>query len=242
MTLTLNRPHRKNAIDSVMWEELRTTLREISANPQDRALVITGADGAFCSGQDLGDSSGRPPYFAMKQVADVAISLHRMAKPVIAKVDGIAAGAGLNLALGCDLIVASDRSRFSEIFVRRGLTIDFGGSWLLPRLIGLHRAKQLALLGDVISAAEAAELGLVNRVVPVDELDAAVEDWAARLVAGPPIALGSAKELLNQSFDMTFEQALDAEGLAQAVNFGTADTREAISAFLDKREPRFEGR
>ena len=146
------------------------------------------------------------------------------------------------MALGCDLIVASDEARFSEIFARRGLSIDFGGSWLLPRLVGLHRAKELALFADIISAKEAEAIGLVNRVVPAGELDAFVDDWAVKLAAGPPIALAQTKRLLNNSFEVTLEQALEDEGWAQTVNFGTADTAEAMAAFLAKREPKFEGR
>ena len=178
----------------------------------------------------------------MRHVGDVCLALAGMPQPVIAKVGGVAAGAGCNMALGCDLIVASDEARFSEIFARRGLSIDFGGSWLLPRLVGLHRAKELALLADIISAKEAEAMGLVNRVVPAGQLDAFVDDWATRLAAGPPIALAQTKRMLNNSFEVTLEQALEDEGWAQTVNFGTADVAEAMQAFFQKREPKFEGR
>jgi 2-(1,2-epoxy-1,2-dihydrophenyl)acetyl-CoA isomerase len=146
------------------------------------------------------------------------------------------------MALGCDLIVASDDARFSEIFARRGLTIDFGGSYVLPRLVGVHKAKELALLADIISAQEAEKLGIVNRVVPAAELDAFVDDWAARLAAGPPLALSMTKKLLNDSLAMSLDQALEAEGMAQTVNFGTSDTAEAMAAFLEKRDPKFQGK
>src|SRR5205823_13427233 len=182
------------------------------------------------------------PLARLHWVADIALALHRIPKPVIAKVNGVAVGAGLNLALGCDLIVAADNARFSEIFARRGLTIDFGGSWLLPRLVGMHRAKELAFFADIISAKEAAEMGLVNRVVPSSQLDAFVADWAERLAAGPPLALSMTKRLLTNSFSMSMDEALEAEGLAQTVNSGTEDTPEAIRAFLEKREPKFKGR
>src|SRR3954464_3228078 len=159
VTVTLNRPERKNAINSAMWNELLETFEEVSDRSDDRGMVITGGDdrvvgtpgagGAFSSGADIGGDrgGGEQPHqlHAMRHVADVALELHRMPKPTIAKVNGVAVGAGLNMALGCDLIVASDEARFSEIFARRGLSIDFGGSWLLPRLIGLHKAKELAL-------------------------------------------------------------------------------------------------
>src|SRR5205085_10418176 len=153
-----------------------------------------------------------------------------------------AAGLGCTLALGCDLIIASDVARFGEIFARRGLSLDGGGSWLLPRLVGLHKAKELALLADIISAKEAADLGLVNRVVPAARLDDEVAELAARLAAGPPIALSITKKLLNDSYSMSLAQALEAEGVAQNVNFKTADMAEAMIAFAQKRDPKFEGR
>jgi enoyl-CoA hydratase/carnithine racemase len=246
VTVTLDRPEKKNAINAAMWNELLETFRAIADNDEDRVVVITGAGGAFCSGADLSGASptGRSTHqlAAMRHVGDVCIALHRIPQPTIAKVGGVAAGAGMNLALGCDLIVASDDARFSEIFARRGLTIDFGGSWLLPRLIGMHKAKELALFADIISAQEAVEFGIVNRVVPATDLDKFVDDWAHRLAAGPPIALAQTKRLLNNSFGVTLEQALEDEGWAQTVNFSTADTVEAMNAFVEKRDPRFTGR
>ena len=244
VTLTLNRPERKNAMNTAMFSELLTVFREVDVSSTDRVLVITGAGDAFCSGADLSDRGSDPRHSLSRLhwVADIALALHRIPKPVIAKVNGVAVGAGMNLALACDLIVASDTARFSEIFARRGLSIDFGGSWLLPRLIGMHRAKELALFADIISAKEAAELGLVNRVLPPGELDAFVNDWANRLAAGPPIALSLTKRLITNSFNVTMDEALEAEGMAQSVNTGTEDTAEAIKAFLEKREPKFKGR
>jgi len=174
-------------------------------------------------------------------VNDAALSLHRMPQPTIAKVRGVAVGAGCNMALGCDLVVASENARFSEIFAKRGLSVDFGGSWLLPRRIGLHRAKELALFGDIISATEAREMGLVNRVLLDAELDSFVDGWARRLAAGPPIALALTKRMLNNAMNVTLEEALDDEGAAQTVNFGTKDTLEAMEAFMQKREPKFKG-
>ncbi|MFN6121747.1 MAG: enoyl-CoA hydratase/isomerase family protein [Actinomycetes bacterium] len=246
VTITLNRPHKKNAANGTMWAELLATFREIGDSAADRAVVITGAGGEFCSGADLwAPGDGGPPKHqlaAMRPITDVALALHRLPQPVIAKVRGVAVGAGCNLALGCDLVVASTTARFSEIFAKRGLSLDFGGSWLLPRRIGLHRAKELAFFGDIIDAAEAERLGLVNRVVPDDELDAFVDGWAARLAAAPPIAVAMSKRMLDNAMNVTFEEALDDEGAAQTVNFGTRDTPEAIKAFMEKRPPVFEGR
>ncbi len=246
VTVTLDRPRVKNAIDGTMWDELLTTFRSIYDDPADRVVVLTGAGGEFCSGADvrtMGSSvSERPALAAMRQVSDVALALHRLPQPVIAKVRGVAAGAGCNLALAADLVVASSSARFSEIFARRGLSVDFGGTWLLPRLVGLHRAKELAFFADVLSAEEVHAMGLLNRVVPDDELDGVVAEWAARLATGPTLALSMSKKMLNDSMANGMEQAVEEEARAQTVNFGTTDTAEAIQAFLDRREPQFEGR
>jgi 2-(1,2-epoxy-1,2-dihydrophenyl)acetyl-CoA isomerase len=244
-TVTINRPQRKNAVTGDMWGQLAETFRTLSADSDVRCVIITGAGGEFCSGADLSarSASGRPVHqlTAMRSVNDAALSLHRMPQPTIAKVRGVAVGAGCNLALGCDLVVAGETARFSEIFAKRGLSLDFGGSWLLPRRIGMHRAKELALFGDIISSSEARDLGLVNRVLPDGELDAFVDGWARRLAAGPPIALALTKRMLNNSLNVTMEEALDDEGAAQTVNFGTKDTLEAMEAFAQKREPKFKG-
>ena len=243
VTITLDRPAKKNAMNGAMWDELLATFREIAGSADDRAVVITGAAGEFCSGADLtGGGTQQHQLAAMRHVGDVALALHKLPQPTIAKVRGVAVGAGCNLALGCDLVVAGETARFSEIFAKRGLSVDFGGSWVLPRRVGLHRAKELAFFADIIDAAEAERIGLVNRVLPDGELDAFVQDWATRLAGGPPIALALTKRLLNNSMQVTMEEALDDEGMAQTVNFGTKDTPEAIMAFIEKRAPQFQGR
>ena len=244
-TITLNRPDAFNALSLGLGRELFHAALEVDEDPAVRCVVVTGAGRNFCSGADLTGGGANTPQrhqlAVMRHIGDAALALHRLPQPTIAKVDGVAVGAGCNLALGCDLVVASDEARFSEIFARRGLTIDFGGSWLLPRRVGLHRAKELALLAEIISAKEAEAMGLVNRVVPVGELDAFVDDWATKLAAGPPIALAQTKRLLNNAFAVTLEQALEDEGAAQTVNFATKDTLEAMSAFVEKRQPNFKG-
>ena len=246
VTVTLNRPEKKNAVIPPMWDELARIWDDIARNPRrDRAVVLTGAGGDFCSGADLWLAPDEePPHqlTAMRAVSAAIQGLHDLPQPTIAKVPGVAAGAGCSMALCCDLIVASDRARFSEIFAKRGLAVDGGSSWLLPRLIGLHKAKELAYFADVISAEEAAAYGLVNRVVPAAELDGFVDDWAARLAAGPPIALSLTKRLLNNSSQVTLQQALEDEARSQTVTIGTKDTAEAIRAFVDKRDPVFHGR
>jgi len=157
VTVTLHRPAKKNAIDGPMWDELMAVFREVAESADDRVLVLTGSGGAFCAGADLSPVPGDPHHQLdkMHHFGWVGLALHEIPKPTIAKVNGVAVGAGLNLALGCDLIVAGESARFSEIFVKRGLAIDLGGSWLLPRLVGLHKAKELALLGDMLDAKEA---------------------------------------------------------------------------------------
>lgn len=246
VTVTMNRPAKKNAANAQMWDELLETFRAIAANSEDRVMVLTGAGGDFCAGADLtGGGTGGPgrhQLAQMRHVGDVALALHRLPIPTIAKVRGVAVGAGCNMAIGCDVTVVSDNARFSEIFAKRGLSIDFGGSWVLPRIVGLHRAKELALFADIIDAVEAERIGLVNRVVPDAELDQFVESWAARLAAGPPIALAMTKRMLDNSFQVTLEEALDDESVAQSLNFTTADTTEAMAAFVEKRQPKFEGR
>jgi enoyl-CoA hydratase/carnithine racemase len=157
-------------------------------------------------------------------------------------VDGHAVGAGLSLALGCDLIVCSDRAKLSMIFSRRGLSLDNGASWLLPRLVGMARAKEIALFGGMWSGEEALALGLINRVVPLADLDTFVEDWATTLAAGPPLALSMTKTLLQGSMQSSMEQAVENEARCQAVNFTSADTAEALIAFHEKREPSYIGR
>lgn len=243
LTLALNRPERKNAIDLPLAEELLQALDAAAENAAVRAVVLTGTGDAFCTGGDLvGDGDERSLLALMRQISRPALALHRFPKPTLAKVNGTAAGAGWNLALGCDLVVASDAARFCQIFARRALSLDYGGSWLLPRLVGLHRAKELALLADWVSAEEAAALGLVNRVVPAAELDGFVDDWSRRLAAGPPIALSLSKRMLSEASFRSFEEAIDVEVTSQAVNLASRDTREGFQAFFEKRAPKFEGR
>jgi 2-(1,2-epoxy-1,2-dihydrophenyl)acetyl-CoA isomerase len=249
VTITLNQPAKKNAISEEMWIGLLDNFRDLRRDTSVRVVVITGAGDGFCSGADVSafvrsDDDERPahPLYSMRRTKDIALALHELPMPTIAKVNGVAAGAGCNLALGCDLIIASDRARFSEIFSKRALSLDFGGAWILPRLIGLHKAKELAFFGDILNADDAHAMGLVNRVVPHDELDVTVDEWAKRLAAGPPLALTQSKSMLNKSMGLSMEEALDVEAAAQAINLSTKDNREAGVAFFEKRDAVFEGR
>ncbi len=248
VTVTMNRPERKNAANGRMLTELREIFTEIEDNQDDRVMILTGAGGAFCSGADLGDKEGptndpsRSGLSRMRRLGDVALALHHITKPTIAKVDGVAVGAGFSLALGCDLVVCTELARLSMIFSKRGLSLDNGASWLLPRLIGMARAKEVALFGDMWSAEEALAIGLVNRVLPVDQIDSFVADWARRLADGPPVALSMTKSLLHASANASMEQAVEDEARCQALNFSTTDTNEALAAFTEKRTPIFVGR
>lgn len=241
-TLTLNRPQRKNALNPQLWIALRDALRAVVDDDTVRALVLTGAGGAFCSGADISVPEDVHPDRRLRRLTDVALALHELPIPTIAKVTGVAVGAGWNLALGCDLVVATPESRFSQIFAQRGLSIDLGGSWLLPKLVGLQQAKRLVLLAETINAAEAHRLGLVTWLKPADEIDAFVNDLGARLAAGPPVALAHSKALLKSGATSTLPEALANEARAQPGNFATADSAEAYAAFAEKRPPSFTGR
>lgn len=244
VTVTLDRPEVLNAATATTWDEITQVCAEVARDDSDRVMILTGAGRAFCSGADLSGFEGTddPVLTSMRRASAAARALVRLPKPTIAKVNGVAAGAGANLALACDLVVASVDASFCEIFARRGLSVDFAGSWLLPRLVGLHRAKELVLLADMVPAEDALAMGLVNRVVPAGELDTFVEGWARRLASGPPLALSLSKMLLEDGVDSGLDAALEAEGAAQCDNFSTSDIKEAIAAWREKREPRFRGR
>jgi 2-(1,2-epoxy-1,2-dihydrophenyl)acetyl-CoA isomerase len=232
-----------------MWTEFARLLAEIQARAEDRALILTGAGGVFCAGGDLSGASpagdqaaqGSAPRgdglgILQATVVAVSLALHRLSKPTIAAVDGIAAGAGANLALGCDLVLASERARFGQVFIRLALPIDSGGTWLLPRLIGLQKAKELAFFGDWVDAPEAERIGLVNRVVPAAELAGTARDWAARLATRSAPALALIKRGLDASLETSFAQALDAEAAALILCTTTAEAAEALRAFFAKSE------
>nr|WP_280364875.1 enoyl-CoA hydratase-related protein [Nocardia wallacei] len=245
LTLTLNRPHRKNAVTRELWAALRDTFHQVAHGREVRALILTGAGDAFCSGADISDAAGvdefPDPSREMLAINEAVQLLHDLPVPTVAKVRGVAAGAGWNLALGCDLVVATPDARFCQIFTRRALSLDCGGSWLLPKLVGLQQAKRLALLADMIGADEAHSLGLVTWVQSEEAIDKFVGDLATRLAAGPPRALAQTKGLLNDGTDRTMREALANEARAQALNLSGGDVIEAFAAFAEKREPVFTG-
>lgn len=245
--LTLSQPDRKNAIPPAGWQQITEALQEFAESDQ-RVLVIRGAGDDFCSGADLhldhledlrSPARGRD---YMRLPGTAATTLHRLPKPTVAAVDGVAVGAGMNLALGCDIVVASDRALFAEVFVKRGLTLDFGGTWLLPRVVGMARARELALTGRSVAAGEALAIGLVARVVEPDLLESHVGELADELAAGAPLAQRFIKIGLSRSLDMTFEQSISYEDQAQATLLASDDLREGVAAFLERRGAQFEGR
>ena len=255
--ITLNRPEAMNAIAPDQRERLIHLLSEASVDPAVRAVVITATGRGFCAGADLRGSATDGGERAPGDVARVAGDVARMIrlgaqrlvaavldceKPVIAAVNGTAAGLGAHLALACDLVLAAEGARFIEVFVRRGLVPDGGGAYLLPRLVGLQRAKELMFFGDALSAADAHRLGLVNRVVPAQDLEKTAREWAERLAAGPTRAIALTKHLVNTSLDTDRATAFAAEAAAQEINMTTADAQEGVASFVERRNPRYEGR
>jgi len=246
-TITLNRPEARNALDFVMRRELAAVLDEIEADEAARVVILTGAGGHFCSGGDVKTMRAKR-HTAAEGRARVE-SLNRMVlrlvdfpKPTIAMVDGYAVGAGSNLALCCDLIVASDRAQFGELFWKIGLVPDGGGTWLLSRVIGLARAKELIFTAEIIDAAEAARIGLVNRVVPVAELETTTRALAEKIAAGPPAVLALAKHMVNRAATSDLAGALALEAFSQGVAISSEDHQEGLAAFFEKRPPKFTGR
>jgi 2-(1,2-epoxy-1,2-dihydrophenyl)acetyl-CoA isomerase len=253
--LTLNRPEAANALTPDQRDRLIELLADAGARVEVRALVLGASGRHFCTGADLRVSRPgpeRPAGAPDKVVGDVSRMLadgsQRLVaavldcdKPVVASVNGTAAGIGAHLALACDLVLAADGARFIEVFVRRGLVPDGGGSWLLPRLVGLSRAKELMFFGDDLGAADAERLGLVNRVVAADELPKLTAEWAGRLAAGPTRALGLTKRLLNRSLDADRATAFREEALAQELNMTSEDANEGVQAFVERRDPHYRG-
>jgi 2-(1,2-epoxy-1,2-dihydrophenyl)acetyl-CoA isomerase len=262
--ITLNRPEARNAITPDQRNRVVALLEEASADPGIGAVVLTATgDKGFCTGADLrsggrtaappaGSPAPRPEGAPDRITGDIARLLRGGAqklvaavldceKPVVAAVNGTAAGLGVHLALACDLVVAAEGVRFIEVFVRRGITPDGGGAYLLPRLVGMQKAKELIFFGDDLPAEEALRLGLVNRVVPADQLEQTAAALAERLAAGPTRALSLAKWLVNRSLDSDRQTAFAEESWVQELIMGTGDATEGLSAFAERRDPQFRG-
>ncbi|MFZ2178022.1 MAG: enoyl-CoA hydratase-related protein [Rhodococcus sp. (in: high G+C Gram-positive bacteria)] len=239
VTVTWNRPDRKNGLNKAMVDQAIDALEAVWANDACRVVVLTGAGSSFCSGMDLSEPIEPDEMTFMRRVGHLCTLIHDLPLPVITKVRGGAIGYGANLALCGDLVVAGESAVFGEIFAERGLSIDGGGSWLVPRLVGLGRAKEIMLLASRVSGSEAGEMGLVNRCVSDEELDAFVDDWAVRLADGPRRALSVIKKQLNASFERSFADAIEAEAVGQALAFRSKESREGARAFFGKRTPDF---
>lgn len=253
--ITLDRPDVGNAITPDQRDRVIDLLHASSADPGIRSLVLTATGRAFCTGADLRaprPTGARPEGAPDRAVGDVSRTIRDGAQrlvaavldcevPVIAAVNGTAAGIGAHLALACDLVLAAEEARFIEVFARRGIVPDGGGAYLLPRLVGPQRAKELMFFGDALSAADAERIGLVNRVVAADELATVAGEWAHRLAAGPTRALALTKWLVNRSLESDRAGAFAEEALAQELTMQTADAQEGIAAFVERRDPTYRG-
>ena len=245
-TLTLNRPEVRNALDMTMRHDLEAALTALDGNADVRVLVVRGAGEHFSAGGDVklmrdNTMTAADGQSRVEAINRVITALARFRAPTIAMVDGAAVGAGCNLALACDLVVASDRARFGEVFARIGLIPDAGGTYFLPRRVGLARAKELVFTADIIEAREAERIGLVNRVVPAADLERETYALARRIADGPPRVLAAAKALLDRAPSLDLESALHWEALTQGAMIAAADHREGLRAFFEKRPPRFTG-
>lgn len=245
-TLRLNRPDKMNALDMEMRVELLEAAKKAATDDQVRVVIITGTDRAFCGGGDVAtmplDATPFTGRKRLEKLHELLITLTTMEKPVIAAVNGHAVGAGCNLALAGDIIIADQKAKFGQVFVKLGLVPDMGGAFFLTRAIGLYRAKELAFTGDLIDAYEAQRLGIVNRVYSSEEFQQAVEQLALRFAKAPTKALGLAKGLLNKSFEQSLPSMLELEKYAQAALMQSEDFKEGVQAFLGKREPVFQGK
>jgi 2-(1,2-epoxy-1,2-dihydrophenyl)acetyl-CoA isomerase len=253
-TITLNRSAVLNAISQHMIEELQATLDTVKGDASVRAVILTGAGRGFCSGADLKgrqrvkpgeaptDASAGRGEGLRRTLNPLILAIRTIEKPFIAAVNGVAAGAGCNLALACDIVLASDAARFGNVFTRIGLIPDCGGHFFLPRLIGFHKAAELMFTGDIIDAHEAERLGLINRVVPHTELIAQARELAERLARGPTRAIGLCKRTMNVGINAELAAVLEAEAEGQGLARQTEDHWEGVQAFLEKRPARFLGK
>lgn len=249
LTLTLNRPDCLNSFNDEMSFELQKALKQADKDPEVRCIVLTGAGRGFSAGQDLRSrsiaSNGTTPHLGesiRKRYSPIISKLRSMEKPVIAMVNGVAAGAGASLAFACDLRIVGHSSKFIQAFVKVGLIPDSGACWLLPRLVGFGRALELAMLGDTITAETALQWGLVNKVVPDEELLSATQALALQLAQGPTQAIGLIKRAMNKAMNVDLDEYLEYEANIQEIAGRTADYKEGVSAFLEKRPAQFAGR
>lgn len=246
LTITLNRPDRFNAFNDEMSYELQDALKAAKRDSEVRVIVLTGEGKAFCSGQDLKaikDSKDRNLADSLhKRYNPIIRAMRGMEKPIIAKVNGVAAGAGCSLALAADLIIASTKASFIEVFVNVGLVLDSGSSYFLPRLVGSARAFELATMGSKVNAEQALDWGMVNVIAEPEELDAKLEQYTSYYKSAPTKAIGMMKKMLNKSFNSDLDTMLDYEAYCQEIAGKTDDNKEGVAAFNEKRKPNFSGK
>ena len=249
-TLTLNRPERLNALGDTLRDDLLDASHTAGADPAVGVIVVTGAGRGFCSGGDVKSMSEREQATEAPPVMDkfapmrdrIVLAMRDCPKPIIAAINGAAAGAGMNLALACDIRIASSAAKFSQAFVKRGLHPDWGGTYFLPRVVGVAKACELIFTGDTLDAAEALKLDIVNSVVAPEELMSETLKLARRIAAGPPIAIALAKRAIYHNEDADLRSALEFESFAQNISRETEDAKEGVRAFMEKRAPVFRGR
>jgi 2-(1,2-epoxy-1,2-dihydrophenyl)acetyl-CoA isomerase len=243
-TITLNRPEVYNALNDEITFELQDALKQVARDNSARVVVLTGEGKAFCSGQDLKSGSGQKRSFLdslHKRYNPIIRAIRILPKPVIARVNGVAAGAGCSLALACDLIVAAEDAVFTEVFINIGLVPDSGSSWFLPRLVGMAKSFELCSMGTKIKARDAVSIGLINKAVPAEELDETVKAYTTYYATAPTRSIGILKQMLNKSGTATLDEMLDYEAYCQEIAGNTADYKEGVTAFLEKRKPNFTG-
>jgi 2-(1,2-epoxy-1,2-dihydrophenyl)acetyl-CoA isomerase len=248
LTITLNRPEVYNALNEAMKRELNDALKEAEKDSNVRCVVIRGSgDKAFCSGQDLKEHAGKETRRSLKESLEKSYNpmirkMRSMEKPIIGMINGVAAGAGLSIALACDMRIMADTAKLIEVFIRIALVPDSGSHWFLPRLVGMAKAFEYAALGNDITAAEAERVGLVNRVVPAAELEKATREIAEKLAHSPTKSIGLIKRTLNKSLSSDLDSLLDYEAYIQEIASLTEDHKEGVAAFLEKRAAQFKGR